>query len=109
MPSRRRRRHAVCSALNQTSSLSLGAIMAWRRYVGMHGAAASGSAIHPVFTLDQAFMRRVVAGESFKIGPAVSLTPKGGRACFLLDISRRWSSTHIRLTLMPLIPLTSVH
>src|SRR5262245_32844666 len=44
----------------------------------MHGAAAPGSAIHPVFTLDQAFMRRVVAGESFKIGPAVSLTPKGG-------------------------------
>src|SRR5262245_10450004 len=103
MPNRRRRQHSVCCVPNRTW-LSPPVRSQYVKYnIGMDAAAISVGAIHPVLTLGQAFCTGLPRGKIFKIGPAVSLNPKGEQACVLLDISHQWSITRVLLKLMLLI------
>src|SRR5262245_34824775 len=62
-------------------------------------AAIAVSAIHPAFTLNRAVITPGCSGgNSIKIGPALSLTPKGGAGVRPIGYQSRWSTMRIPLT-----------
>src|SRR6266478_7563433 len=66
-------------------------------------AAIPVSAIHPAFTLNRAVIEPGCSGgNSFKIGPALSLTPKGGAGVCSIGNQPRWSTMRIPLTSAPI-------